>query len=108
MSDLDLKEQNHVRTALRYLRRRLGAWDSVAAAINFAPATIEKVAGARNPVSASMAIRVARLVDVSVDDLLAGRSLPGACPKCGHVPDFADESTAVEHAPRQPAIKLVK
>ena len=38
-----------------------------------------------------------------VDDLLVGRFLPpGACPNCGHVavPDFKDESTVVEDAPR--------
>lgn len=112
MSDLDEKEQNHVRSALRYLRRRLGAWAVVSEALHVGQKSIEMVAGARRSVTASLAFRVARLAEVSVDDLLAGRFLPaGACPKCGHVPDFADENTAVESAPRPglaSGIKLVK
>jgi hypothetical protein len=37
-------------------------------------------------VSASLAVRVARLVKVGIDDLLAGKyPPPGACPHCGHV-----------------------
>ena len=47
-----------------------------------------------------MAVRVARLLNMSLEDLLAGRCLPGACPRCGYLPDFADESTVVEDAPR--------
>jgi len=51
-------------------------------------------------VTASIVFRVARFVEVSVDDLLAGRYLPGACPHGGHMPDFADEDTSVEDGPR--------
>ena len=109
MSDLDLKEQNHVRTALRHLRRRVGTRASVAEARHCSPKTLINVLGGTNAVSASMALRVARLLDAPMDDLLAGRFLPGACPKCGHVPDFADENTAVEAAPRPTAgLALVK
>lgn len=103
MSDLDQKEQNHVRAALRYLRRRLGTWATVADALHSAPKTIDNVVNGYNAVSASLAIRVARLAGVMVDDLLVGRFLPpGACPNCGHVAstDFKDESTVVEDAPR--------
>lgn len=111
MSDLNLTEQKHVRTALRHLRRRIGAWMPVADALHASYATIDKVVNGRRAVTASMALRVARLLDASVDDLLAGRFLPGACPHCGHVPDFADEPTAIEDVPR-PApgggLKLVK
>lgn len=100
MSDLTITEQNHVRTALRYLRRRVGAWASVADALHFAPNTIEKVASGRLSVTASMALRVARLLDTSVEALIEGRFLPGACPRCGYVPDFADEQTVAEDGPR--------
>lgn len=72
---------------------------------------VEKVPAA---VSASMALRVARLAGIPVDDLLAGRFAPeGTCPRCGHTPDFADDPTVVENSPR-PApgpgggLKLVK
>ena len=111
MSDLDEKEQKHVRTALRFLRVRVGAWAPVADALHLAYDTIEKVVNGRRPVTASLALRTARLAGVSVDDLLAGRYLPGACPHCGHAPDFAEEPTFVEDAPSPTpggGLKLVK
>lgn len=52
-------------------------------------------------VTPSTAFRVARVLDVAVDDLLAGRFLPpGACPHCGHIPDFVEENTVVEDRTR--------
>lgn len=114
MSDLDQKEQNHVRSALRFLRRRLGTWATVADALRSAPKTIDNVVNGYNNVSASLAIRVARLAGVMVDDLLVGKFLPpGACPNCGHVvtSDFEDENTVVEDARCQAsgtALTLVK
>ena len=59
MSDLDQKEQNHVRSALRFLRRRLGTWETGADALHSAPKTIDNVVNGYNNVSASLAIRVA-------------------------------------------------
>lgn len=104
MTDLDEKEQNHVRAALNCLRRRVGGWEPLAKALGFTSTTVNHVAySRRKTVSASMAFRVARLAEISVDDLLAGRFLPpGACPHCGHVPtsDFTDEQTIVESAAR--------
>lgn len=112
MSDLDQKEQNHVRAALRYLRGRLGTWSAVGAALHCAPKSLEPIVSGRGKVSASMAIRVARLAGVMIDDLLVGKFLPpGACPNCGHVvrSDFTDEHTIVESAPRSGAgLALVK
>ncbi len=99
MSDLTLTEQKHVRTALRYLRRRIGTWATVADAVRMAPKTLENVMGGTNNVSAGLALRVARALGASFDDLVAGHFLPGACPRCGYVPDFADEETAVGDAP---------
>lgn len=99
MSDLTLTEQKNVRTALRYLRRRSGTWAVVAEAIRMAPKSLENVMAGRT-VTASLALRVARLLNASFDELLTGHCLPGACPRCGYVPDFADESTSVEDAPR--------
>ncbi len=96
MSDLTLTEQRHVRTALKALRRRAGAFKPLAEALHFGAETIRKTMYGRQPVTANMAFRVARLAGVPIDDLLAGRYLPGACPRCGYVPDFADEATAVD------------
>lgn len=106
MSDLDLKEQNNVRATMAYLRGQMGGTTATAKALRFTVQTVNRVLKGTDAVTASMAIRVARLLDASVDDLLAGRYRPGACPKCGHMPsylppsDFADESTIVEDAPR--------
>ena len=99
MSDLTLTEQKHVRTAIRALRRKVGAWGPLADALHAKYDTIEKVVNGRRAVTASLAFRVARLAGVPVDDLLAGQYLPGACPRCGHLPDFADEETVVGDAP---------
>jgi hypothetical protein len=112
VTDLDLKEQKHVRIALRYLKRRAGGWAPLGKALGFQPDTLEKVVNARGRnVSASMALRVARVAGVPVDELLAGRYIPGACPCCGHVPDFAEDPTVVEDVPNPDSgggLKIVK
>lgn len=113
MSDLDEKEQNNVRATLNFLRVQVGSVGTLGKALRFDPQTVSRAMRGYDPVSVTMAFRVARLLDASVDDLLAGRYRPGACPKCGHMPsylpqsDFADENTAVESEPR-PGLALVK
>ena len=96
MTDLDEKEQKHVRTALLYLRRQVGAWAPVARALHYESESLGKVATGRRSVTASLAVRVARFAGVGVDALLDGSYTPGACPKCGHRPDFTDENTVAE------------
>ena len=117
MTDLDLNEQSNVRATLTFLRGQMGGFVAVAKALRFDYRTVVRSATGRRDVSASMAIRVAWLLDASVDDLLAGRYRPGACPKCGHMPnyltpsDFAEDSTVVEDAPRSAiggGLKVVK
>lgn len=60
--------------------------------------------------AAAEALRVARCLGCSVDDLLAGRFLPGACPQCGRMPDFAEDPTTVDDGPHPTGdgLKLVK
>lgn len=101
MSDLTLTEQKNVRTAMRYLRRKMGTRAALAEALHFAYSTVKHAMDGTSGVSASMALRVARLADAPMDELLAGRFVPGACPRCGYAPDFADESTVSESAPRR-------
>jgi len=117
MSDLDEREQNHVRAALHYLRFQLHGVKPVAKALGTTPLTVIRVTGRYTGVSASLALRVARLLDVPFDDLLLGRYQPGACPKCGHKPsympvyasDFTDDPTVVESEPRPTdGLKLVR
>jgi hypothetical protein len=83
-SDLTTAEQTHVRAALRFLRARCGGWAPLAKALRFRERSLAKV-GCGRVASASMAVRVARLAEVGVDDLLAGKYPPaGTCPHCGH------------------------
>jgi hypothetical protein len=81
--DLTETEQDHVRTALRFLRARAGGWKPMAAALGFKKKTLTNVREGQG-VSPNLAFRVARLAGVSIDDLLAGKFPPnGACPQCG-------------------------
>ena len=84
MSDLTAKEQTNVRTALLFLRTRTGA-ETLKKAIKADPAYLRRVLAGSYPVSASLAVRAARLAGVGVDDVLAGRfPEPGTCAACGH------------------------
>jgi hypothetical protein len=97
VSDLTLNEQRQVRVALRLLRLRCDGWVPLAKVLHYEGDTLEKVTNGRRPVTASLAFRVARFVEVSVDDLLAGKYAPeGTCPHCGRSPDFSDEDTVAE------------
>lgn len=83
-NDLTNAEQENVRLALRFLRQSAGKWESLADMLQVSKITVTIVAGGK-PVSASLAFRVARLANVSIDELLAGRyPPPGTCPYCGH------------------------
>jgi len=103
MADLNLSEQRNVRTALRHLRNRVGAWEPLADALHVSLDTVAKSVRGQRPVTVNLAFRVARLAGVSFDDLIEGHYLPGACPRCGYTPDFADEETVVEASPRNPS-----
>ena len=75
-----------VRVALRALRFQFGTWERLSAALRYKADRAKKVSCGRDAVVPAMAFRVARLVDVGIDDLLAGRcQFPVACPTCGHV-----------------------
>lgn len=82
--DLTTKEQAHVRAALRFLRARCGGWAPLAKVLHLKETTLGIVASKRT-VSPLVAFRVARLANVGIDDLLAGKfPAPGTCPHCGH------------------------
>lgn len=104
------KEQRHVRTALRFLRFKVGGWQPLADALGVKADSISKILRGARDVTAKLAYSVARLTDVSIDDLLAGALLsPRTCPHCGRPPDdFADEETVVEERPRETVLRLVK
>jgi plasmid maintenance system antidote protein VapI len=82
--DLTDAEQGHVRTALHFLRARCNGWRPLAKVLGTKHLTVARIARGR-PVTPTMAFRIARLANVGVDDVLAGRFPPaGACPHCGH------------------------
>ena len=111
MSDLTLTEQKHVRTALQYLRRKLGSFGPIGDALRLSTSTVEKMANGRATITASTVFKLARLLDASVDALLEGRLLPGVCPRCGYSSEFDEEHTVVEDGPRPVpggGIRLVK
>jgi hypothetical protein len=91
-SDFTAKEVTHVRAALRFLRLRCGSWATLARAIRFNETTLSNVAGGHKPVTATLAVRIAKFAKAGVDDLLMGRfPAPGTCPHCGHVKEDNDE-----------------
>ena len=95
MSDLTSKEQDHVRTALQYLRARCGGWLNLAKGLGVDLAAPSEMARGRT-VTARTAIRVARMAGVGVDDLLAGGyPPPGTCPHCGHRKEDTDAQLAL-------------
>ncbi len=98
MNDLTEKEQKAVRTALRFLRLRVGAWGPLAKALRYEWDSIQKVATGKRAVTPALALRVARFAGIPMDELLAGQWLSArVCPHCGHPPDdFVDEETIVE------------
>lgn len=104
------KEQRHVRTALRFLRLRVGAWGPVAETLRIKADTLDKVVRARRSVTAGLAYSLARAIEVSIDDLLAGETLSArTCPHCGHPPaDFENEETVVEDRSCDATFKHVK
>jgi hypothetical protein len=94
VSDLTAEEQKNVRAALRFLRIRIGA-DNLAKVLHAHKATVRLVIAGR-AVSASIAVRTAKLAGVSVDDVITGRFPPaGVCPHCGH-------QTVTRPAPERP------
>lgn len=97
-----------MRIALRFLRYRVGGWQPLANALGLKADTLGKILRGGRDVTAKLAYSVARLTDVSIDDLLAGTLLsPRTCPHCGRPPDdFADEETIVEDRPRE-AVRAV-
>ncbi len=102
------KEQRHVRTALRFLHYKVGGWQPLADALDMKSDSIGKVLRGGRDVTAKLAYSVARLTDVSLDDLLSGALLsPRTCPHCGRPPDdFADEETVIED--HEATLRLVR
>ena len=73
-----------MRAAMRFLMIRAGGWKTLAIALGFSRHTVAHVKKGEKGVSPRMALRVARVAGVGVDDVITGRFPPtGACPHCG-------------------------
>jgi DNA-binding XRE family transcriptional regulator len=82
--DLTADEIKNVKAALRVLRRRYETWQGAAEALGVRAVTLRMAVLAKRRPSVALALRVARLVGVAVEDVLSGAwPKAGACPCCG-------------------------
>ena len=87
MTDLTTEEQQSVRLALRFLRARLGGWERLAKVTRYTARSLMNMSDGSAAPTVVLAFRLARVAQVPIDDLIAGRYPPaGACPYCGHTP----------------------
>jgi hypothetical protein len=93
MSDLSGDEQENVRAALRFLRVRFGNLESLASVLHLKASSVKAIVNGREDVSARIMLRTARLAEIGLDDLLAGRyPLEGQCAHCGRLPVPGEQS----------------
>jgi DNA-binding XRE family transcriptional regulator len=78
------EQHEGLRRAIEALRNRYGSLTRLARAVNVHPTTVIRAARVAGKSSPGLALKIARLVSVPVDDVLDGRfPKPGACPMCG-------------------------
>lgn len=88
--DLSLKEQANVRALLNVLRVKLGGnnWRNVELALPISHSALYEILAGRAEVSTTVAFRVAKALDVSLQELLTGEAVPpGVCRHCGRSQD---------------------
>jgi hypothetical protein len=89
--NLTIEEQKNIRTAILFLRNKVGGLKPLSKVLGFEARTLMNVTMGR-ATSPTMAFRIARFAKVGVDDVLTGRfPAPGTCPYCGHVPAKGDD-----------------
>lgn len=82
--DLSLAEQENVRHCLQALRARFGDWRAVERSLPLAHSLRVDMMLKRCEVSVTIAFRVAKVLDASIYDVIAGTALPaGTCTHCG-------------------------
>ena len=82
---LTVEERQHLRAALKNLRRRLGSWPAVAEAVGVDVGTLHHAAGARGTRGGlALAVRAAKVARVPVEAMLSGKLADAdRCPTCG-------------------------
>lgn len=84
--DISLGEQRNVLNMLVALRARFGNWFSVERALPLSHSQRVEMTEGRAEVSMTVAFRIAKLLEVSLHDVLQGLALPKpTCPHCGKV-----------------------
>jgi len=80
------EEEACTRVALKFLAIRHGGWNKLAKRMRVSGYTLQSAAlKKRRALAPGVALEVARVAGVTVDDVLAGRfPEPGSCPMCGH------------------------
>lgn len=82
--DLSRAEQRNVLACLRSLHTRLGNWFAVERALPLAHSQRVEITEGRSEMSTTIAFRIAKLLEVSLHDVLNGTALPeNTCPHCG-------------------------
>jgi hypothetical protein len=77
-------EEERVRRAMRVLHVRYRNWSGVSRALGYHRVTVERVLNIRRTATPAFAMRVARLLGVSLGDVLNGAwPKAGECPMCG-------------------------
>lgn len=80
------EEQARLLAALRNARFLLGTWRCLADAMRVPLKGLEHVYRGRSPVSAAIAVRLARALGVSVESLYRAPTDAKRCPHCGRGP----------------------
>ena len=84
--DLSRTEQQNVLDTLRALRARFGNWLTVERALPISHSQRVEMTEGRTEVSTTIAFRIAKLLEVSLHDVIQGIALPKpTCPHCGKV-----------------------
>jgi hypothetical protein len=82
--DLSLVEQRNVLATLHALRARFGSWLTVERALPLSHSQRVEMTEGRTEVSTTVAFRIAKLLEVSLHDVLQGLALgKPTCPHCG-------------------------
>jgi hypothetical protein len=83
-STLTPLEMANAKAAIRFVAVKLGGSAKLAAALEVTRASIDAARLTRGRLSAGLALRVARLAGVPLEDVLSGAwPKPGSCPHCG-------------------------
>ena len=84
--DLSRTEQQNVLDTLRALRTRFGNWLTVERALPISHSQRVEMTEGRTEVSTTIAFRIAKLLEVSLHDVIQGIAVPKpTCPHCGKV-----------------------